>query len=138
MMKPDEYYKTEVLAKVREPELRRVARVMAEHIGEDNAITLEQLCRQTGLADRQTRLALEVLTKNYGVPIGSYSGKSGRWIIADEAEMGKVVAELISRATALHERANALKRARLPQGEPVQEYLFEPPKPKPWQLQYEQ
>lgn len=135
-MNPSEYYKTEIMAKVREPELRKVASVMADHVGEENAITLEQLCVKTGMGDRQTRLALEVLTKDYGVPIGSYSGKSGRWIIADELEKGKVIAELISRATALHERANALRRAQLPSGEARQEYLFEPPKPQPWQLQY--
>ena len=35
-----------------------------------------------------------------------------------------------------NERANALRRAQLPSSEALQEYLFEPPKPQPWQLQH--
>ena len=37
-MNPSDYYKHEVVNKVREPELRKVASVLANHIGQQNAL----------------------------------------------------------------------------------------------------
>jgi len=57
-MNPSDYYKHEVVNKVREPELRKVASVLADHIGQQNAITLAELCAQTNMGERQARRAV--------------------------------------------------------------------------------
>lgn len=134
-MNPQDYYKR-LIASITEDDVRRVAEVMAEHIGEENRITLQNLVALTKLNERTVRVILNTLVIEYGIPIGAQSGRAGRWICANKRELDTVIAELISRATALHERANALRRAQLPSSDAQQEYLFEPPKPQPWQLQY--
>lgn len=136
-MNPSDYYKHEVVNKVREPELRKVASVLADHIGQQNAITLAELCARTNMGERQARRAIELLVNDYSIPVGAHSGKDGRWIIDSKAEMDAVIAELTSRANKMNKRANALRRAVLPKtAEPQQTALFEQPKPEPWQLQY--
>lgn len=134
-MNPQDYYKR-LIASITEDDVRRVAEVMAEHIGEENRITLQNLVALTKLNERTVRVILNTLVIEYGIPIGAQSGRAGRWICANKRELDTVIAELISRATALHERANALRRAQLPSSDAQQEYLFEPPKPQPWQLQH--
>ena len=134
-MNPNDYYKR-LIASITEDDVRRVAEVMAEHIGEENRITLQNLVALTKLNERTVRVILNTLVVEFGIPIGAFSGRAGRWICANKRELDTVIADLESRATALHERANALRRAQLPSSDAQQEYLFEPPKPQPWQLQH--
>ena len=134
-MNPSDYYKR-LIASITEDDVRRVAEVMVNHIGEENRITLQNLVALTKLNERTVRVILNTLVIEYGIPIGAQSGRAGRWICANKRELDTVIAELISRATALHERANALRRVQLPSSDALQEYLFEPPKPQPWQLQH--
>ena len=135
-MNPSEYYKR-LIASITEDDVRRVAEVMAEHIGEENRITLQNLVALTKLNERTVRVILNTLVVEFGIPIGAHSGKDGRWIIDNKAEMDAVIAELTSRANKMNKRANALRRAVLPKtAEPQQTALFEQPKPEPWQLQY--
>lgn len=135
-MNPQDYYKR-LIASITEDDVRRVAEVMAEHIGEENRITLQNLVALTKLNERTVRVILNTLVVEFGIPIGAHSGKDGRWIIDNKAEMDAVIAELTSRANKMNKRANALRRAVLPKtAEPQQTALFEQPKPEPWQLQY--
>ena len=135
-MNPQDYYKR-LIASITEDDVRRVAEVMAEHIGEENRITLQNLVALTKLNERTVRVILNTLVVEFGIPIGAFSGRAGRWICANKRELDAVIAELTSRANKMNKRANALRRAVLPKtAEPQQTALFEQPKPEPWQLQY--
>lgn len=144
-MNPQDYYKR-LIASITEDDVRRVAEVMAEHIGEENRITLQNLVALTKLNERTVRVILNTLVVEYGIPIGAQSGRAGRWICANQRELDTVVADLESRANETKNRIRALRVATIPselatytpdttQRTP-QPYLFEPPKPEPWQLQY--
>jgi hypothetical protein len=97
-----------------EKDTRRVMSVLQQHVGESHAIRLPELCKQTNLGDRGARRILESLAVDYGVPIGSYSSKAGRWIIADENERRHVLRELYSRRGAINARIYSIERAHLP------------------------
>jgi hypothetical protein len=112
-MNPREYYKR-MAANITDADIRMVAALMTDYIGEDNAVKLDDLCRRSGFGERQVRAMLETITTVYGIPIGSHSGRAGRWIIADEAERMGVIAELVSRRNALDDRIRAVREARLP------------------------
>lgn len=55
--------------------------MLANHIGQQNAITLAELCARTNMGERQARRAIELLVNDYSIPVGAHSGKDGRWII---------------------------------------------------------
>lgn len=112
-MNPHDYYK-KLAAQITEADIRFVAALMTDYIGEDNAVRLDDLCRRSGFGERQVRDMLETITTVYGIPIGSHSGKAGRWIIANEGERYGVIAELASRRNSLDNRIRAVREARLP------------------------
>ena len=130
---PGRYY-SELLRSITEQDVYAVLRVMLNHVGEDNAVHLSDIADQVfGIAyydddengnqvpvhhDRKTRACLETLVTKYGVPIGAYSGKAGRWICASAEEIERVAADLESRVQSTNDRIAALRRIPLPYHEP--------------------
>ena len=145
MATPNETYQ-HIVASIKDPEIRLVAAIMSDHIGQDNAATIQQISLRAGLstidedgnyisADRKIRKILEILVKDYGIPIGAQSGKAGRFIIATEEERQAVIADLRSRNAETEKRTKALQRATLIQTPPVepeleQGLLFDLPEPR--------
>ena len=150
-MNPNDYYKR-LIASITEDDVRRVAEIMARHIGEENRVSIQSLVAQTKLNERTVRVILNTLVVEYGIPIGAQSGRAGRWICANKRELDTVIADLESRATETKNRADALRMATIPSAlyeqdiergdvnglkvERKQPFLFDPPKLEPWQLQY--
>lgn len=112
-MNPDEFYRLKS-AQITDAEVRLVAAVMSDYVGEENAVKLDRLCARVGLGERQVRDILETLVVTYGWPIGAHAGRAGRWIIANEEERWKVLGDLDSRQKALYTRRNALLTAKVP------------------------
>lgn len=112
-MNPDEFYRLKS-AQITDAEVRLVAAVMSDYVGEENAVRLERLAARVGLGERQVRDILETLVVSYGWPIGAHAGRAGRWIIANEEERWKVLGDLDSRQKALYTRRNALLTAKVP------------------------
>ena len=149
MTKPKEYYTKVIMPRVTDAKVRELVEIMADHVGIDNQIQLSELCERLNLDERGVRIAIAKLVNDYRVPVGAISGKAGRWIIQNEHEMNLVVNDLERRTASTNARIRNLRAIAIPELEPVakvervieekapvQEYLFEPPKPKPWQLQY--
>ena len=112
-MNPNDYYRLKS-AEIKEADIRLVAAVMSEHVGQENAVRLESLMARCGLGERQVRDILEVLVKDYKWPIGAHAGKAGRWIIANEQERWRVANELLSREDELRARRKVIEQAHLP------------------------
>ena len=112
-MNPSEYYRLKS-AEIKEADIRLVAAVMSEHVGEENAVRLETLVTRCGLGERQVRDILETLVKEYRWPIGAHAGKAGRWIIANDKERWHVANELLSRENELRARRRIIEQAHLP------------------------
>ena len=112
-MNPTDYYRMKS-AEIKEADIRLVAAVMSEHVGEENAVRLESLVARCGLGERQVRDILEVLVKDYKWPIGAHAGKAGRWIIENEEERWHVANELLSREIELRARRKVIEQAHLP------------------------
>jgi hypothetical protein len=112
-MNPAEFYRLKS-AQITDAEVRLVAAVMSDYVGEENAVRLERLSARVGLGERQVRDILETLVVSYGWPIGAHAGRAGRWIIANEEERWKVLGDLDSRQKALYTRRNALLTAKVP------------------------
>jgi hypothetical protein len=112
-MNPIDFYRMKS-AEIKEADIRLVAAVMSEHVGEENAVRMEKLVARCGLGERQVRDILEVLVKDYKWPIGAHAGKAGRWIIANEQERWHVANELLSRENELRARRKVIEQAHLP------------------------
>ena len=112
-MNPNDYYKR-LIASITEDDVRRVAEIMARHIGEENRVSIQSLVAQTKLNERTVRVILNTLVVEYGIPIGAQSGRAGRWICANKRELDTVIADLESRATETKNRINALRVATIP------------------------
>lgn len=115
---PREYWR-QISAEIDDSTLRRVAHVMSNHVGEQNAVTLEMLCRLTfgdftGGNERKVRKALEELVTMHYMPVCAHSGTGGRWIAASSDEVDEVVADLVSRRDAISARINSLRSAHIP------------------------
>ena len=76
-MNPREHYR-KLAFSINDAEIRMVAAVMAEHIGEENAVRLDALCGRVSMDERRVRIVLEKLVTEYGVPVCAHSGKAGR------------------------------------------------------------
>ena len=131
---PKDYFK-KLAFSIKDAEIRLVAAIMSDYIGEENAVTIQQLTARTGLHERVVRSILSTLVTDYGIPIGAQSGKAGRYIIATEDERQAVIADLRSRTAETEKRIKALQRATLIQTPPVepeleQGLLFDLPEPK--------
>ena len=112
-MKPNDYYRLKS-AEIKEADIRLVASVMSEHVGQENAVRMEKLVARCGLGERQVRDILEVLVKDYKWPIGAHAGKAGRWIIENEQERWHVANELLSRENELRARRKVIEQAHIP------------------------
>lgn len=108
----------EILATMPEGIEYDVLAVLRDHVGSENAITLQALTCQvfgncTSTTERQTREAIERLRRK-GVAVLSESGKSGRWLAKDQAEKDACVAEMEGRSRNLIQVINALRSAPVP------------------------
>lgn len=132
-MKPSDFYQ-ELVNSITDDDIRRAARIMTMHVGYDNLITIDGLSERifgeyTNSTERKTREILEKLTTEYHLPVCSLSGKSGRWLAANEDERISAVRELESRGQSILDRAKALRFATVPAQEildkqPVQANLW--------------
>ena len=112
-MNPREYYRMKT-AQITEADIRLVAAVMSEHVGEANAVRIEDLSGRVGFHERQVRDILAILVKQYGWPICANAGKAGRWIATNEEDRWLVIGDLDSRIRALRERREAMLCAKIP------------------------
>lgn len=115
---PTEYYRG-LVQSITDDDVHRVGNLMLPHVGEKNLILLPDLVRHafgkyTASTERKTRDILEILTLEYGLPVCSYSGKSGRWLAGSEEEKERCASELERRANSTLARARALRRAVIP------------------------
>ena len=133
-MNPREHYR-KLAFSINDAEIRMVAAVMAEHIGEENAVRLDALCGRVSMDERRVRIVLEKLVTEYGVPVCAHSGKAGRWLARSYDEARETQAEYYSRAAADKKRGDAFNRCQYPpaQAEELREMqptLLEMPEPK--------
>lgn len=133
-MNPREYYRKLAFG-IKDAEIRAVAAVMAEHIGEENAVRLDALCGRVGMDERRVRIVLEKLVTEYGVPVCAHSGKAGRWLARSCDEARETQAEYYSRAAADKRRGDAFNTCHYPPKQveelrEVQPALLEMPEPK--------
>lgn len=117
-MDPRAWYEN-LLRSITDQDVQRVGKILLDHIGEENAISLASLARGAfgkfdGATERKTRVILERLATQHRLPVGAHSGKPGRWLCASEAETQKVIADLEARKRALDERVRALRSAAAP------------------------
>lgn len=118
-MTPRNFYRN-LMWGIKDAEIRAIAAVMAEHIGEDNAVTMPALCGRVGMSERKVRIILERMLKEYGIPVCANSGQAGRWLALQRAETKSSELELRSRARELVERADAYQRCQYPPAEKVE------------------
>jgi hypothetical protein len=119
---PSKFY-GELVDAIDDHDLRTVARLMSYHVGEEQAITLQDLALlafgeagETSL--RKTREVLAQLIEDHGFPVCSNSGKAGRWLAGTKEEALEAARERESRAEKLLASAKKLRMARLPAGLP--------------------
>jgi len=133
-MNPREHYR-KLAFSINDAEIRMVAAVMAEHIGEENAVRLDALCGRVSMDERRVRIVLEKLVTKYGVPVCAHSGKAGRWLARSYDEARETQAEYYSRAAADKKRGDAFNRCQYPPAQveelrEMQPTLLEMPEPK--------
>ncbi len=95
-MNPREYYHLKT-AQITEADVRLVGACMTDHIGEENAVRIENLAGRVGFHERQVRDILETLVIQYGWPVCAHAGKAGRWIATTEEDRWRVIGDLDSR-----------------------------------------
>ena len=110
---PKDYFK-KLAFSIKDAEIRQVAAIMSDYIGEENAVRLDALCRRVSMDERKVRLILGKLVTEYGVPVCAHSGKAGRWIATSEDDRWQVIGDLDSRIKELRERREALLTAKIP------------------------
>lgn len=133
-MNPREHYR-KLAFSINDAEIRMVAAVMAEHIGEENAVRLDALCGRVSMDERRVRIVLEKLVLDYGVPVCAHSGKAGRWLARSYDEARETQAEYYSRAVADKRRGDAFNTCHYPPTQAqelkqVQPTLMDMPEPK--------
>ena len=112
-MNPREHYRKLAFG-IKDAEIRAVAAVMCEHIGEENAVRLEALASRVSMDDRKVRIILRRLRNEYGLPVCSISGKPGYWLAHSLSETKPSEIEFRSRARENIENANAYQRCNYP------------------------
>ncbi len=132
-MNPHEYYR-KLSYYITDVEIRAVAEIMCDHIGEDDAIRLEDLCKLTKMDERKVRMILERLVTEYRLPVCAHSGKAGRWLARTYEDAKVTQAEHYARAAAEKRRGDAYNRCQYPPEEtgeikPVQPALLDVPEP---------
>jgi len=108
----------EILATMPEGIEATILAILRNHVGSENAITLQALTAQAlgdcnTTTERQTREAIEHLRRK-GVAVLSESGKSGRWLAKDQAEKDACVAEMMGRSRNLMKTIESLAAAQVP------------------------
>lgn len=139
-MNPREHYR-KLSFSIKDAEIRAVAAVMCEHIGEQNAVRLEALSGRVSMDERKARIILRRLRNEYGLPVCSISGKPGYWLAHSLSETKPSEIEFRSRARENIENANAYQRCNYPpeQAEELREVqptMFDMPEPEPDRLRY--
>jgi hypothetical protein len=134
-MNPNDYYR-KLSASISDAEIRLIAALMSDYIGEENAVRLETLCKRASMDERKVRMILERLVKEYRYPVCAFSGKPGRYLARSYQEALPAKLELLSRAEETKARALAYDRCAYPPeevGEPdfVQPFLVDIPEPEP-------
>ena len=132
-MNPREHYR-KLSFSIKDAEIRAVAAVMSDYIGEENAVRLDALCRRVSMDERKVRLILGKLVTEYGVPVCAHSGKAGRWLARTYADAAVTQAEHYARAVAEKRRGDAYNSCHYPPDEtgeikPVQPALLDVPEP---------
>jgi hypothetical protein len=132
-MTPRDYYR-KLSHDITDAEIRLVAFTMADYVGEDNAIRLEDLCKITSMDERKVRMILERLVTEYHLPVCAHSGKAGRWLARTYGDAKVTQAEHYARAAAEKRRGDAYNSCRYPPEEtgeikPVQPALLDVPEP---------
>ena len=133
-MNPREYYR-KLSFSIKDAEIRLVAAVMSDYVGEENAVRLEELCGRLSMDERKVRLILAQLVTEYGVPVCAHSGKAGRWLARTFDEARATQAEYYSRAREDKLRGDAFNRCQYPPAQveelrEMQPTLLEMPEPK--------
>ena len=134
-MNPRDYYR-KLSHDITDSEIRLVALTMADYIGEDNAIRLEDLCKLLAMDERKVRMILERLVTEYRLPVCAHSGKAGRWLARSFDEARETQAEYYSRAREDKRRGDAFNSCNYPP-KPTEELrelqptLIDVPEPDP-------
>lgn len=121
-MDPSKFY-GELVNSIEDVDLRRAARILSYHVGEEHAIPLDVLAVEvfdsdSESAQRKTREVLAQLIEEHGFPVCSNSGKAGRWLAGTKEEALEAAREREHRAERLLESAKKLRAAKLPAGLP--------------------
>jgi len=132
-MNPRDYYR-KLSHDITDAEIRFVALVMSDYIGEDNAIRLEDLCKLLAMDERKVRMILERLVTEYRLPVCAHSGKAGRWLARTYEDATVTQAEHYARAAAEKRRGDAYNICNYPPEdvnkiEVIQPPLFDIPDP---------
>lgn len=117
-MNPSKFYGA-MVDEIEDVDMRKAARCLSYHVGEENAVSIEALSfavfgAATEKDVRKTRLVLERLIEQHGFPVCSHSGKSGRWLPGTKDEILKAAQEREDRAVKLMASAKRLRSAELP------------------------
>lgn len=105
---------------IQEGHLRGAALMLADHVGQDQAIDLEALAdrvlggKRSDRRTRKMRIILQRLIVEEGYPVCSNSGQPGRWLPASREEAIRSAREREARAEKLLASARRLRAAKLP------------------------
>jgi len=130
---PKDYFK-KLAFSIKDAEIRLVAAIMSDYVGEENAVRLDTLCRRVSMDERKVRLILGKLVTEYGVPVCAHSGKAGRWLARTYEDATVTQAEHYARAAAEKRRGDAYNSCHYPPDEtgeikPAQPALLDVPEP---------
>lgn len=133
-MTPREHYRKLAFG-IKDAEIRMVAHVMTDYIGEENLVRLDALCGRVSMDERKVRMILEKLVTEFGLPVCAHSGKAGRWLARSFDEARETQAEYYSRAAADKRRGDAFNRCQYPPKQveelrEVQPALLDMPEPE--------
>ena len=144
-MNPKEFF-TRRAAAIKDADYRRVALIMCDHIGEENAVRKEVVQARAGLGnERDVRGMFEVLTTVYHFPICSHSGKAGYFVPPMKSAASRTRAEIRSRGEKMFAKDRAYDECEYPPEDAEvhqptaymeQNALFDMPDPKVDQLAY--
>ena len=118
-MNPSKFYAI-LCQSINDAELRKCARTLSYHIGEQNAVSLDEIAGEVyghhggggAVAEhdrRKTRQLIEILIEDYGYPVCSRSGAAGRWMPATKEEAITAAVEREKRARKLTESARQIR-----------------------------
>lgn len=90
----------------------KAQRILLQHIGRQNAISVPELAYELGTGDFETRQLIKHLVEMHYWPIGSATSKPpGYYIITDKKELNSTKYSLIHRALSILGRARVYDKA---------------------------